>query len=105
MATEAPSPARRPASWACRKRFEEAMTISFERSGPVATISLDRPEKKNALNLAMRVELPKLFERVQDDVSIRAVVLTGAGLDFCAGADVSEMGVGGIADSMARVEI
>jgi len=81
------------------------MTISFERSGPVATISLDRPEKKNALNLAMRVELPKLFERVQDDVSIRAVVLTGAGLDFCAGADVSEMGGGGIADSMARVEI
>jgi len=81
------------------------MTVSFERNGHVATITLDRPEKKNALNLPMRTELPKLFEQIQDDVSIRAIVLTGAGRDFCAGADVSEMGGGGIADSMARVEI
>ncbi|MCP1472393.1 2-(1,2-epoxy-1,2-dihydrophenyl)acetyl-CoA isomerase [Sphingobium sp. OAS761] len=81
------------------------MTVSFEHDGPVATITLDRPEKKNALSRAMRVELPKLFERVQDDASIRAVILTGAGQNFCAGADVSEMGGGGIAETMARVEI
>jgi len=81
------------------------MSVSLEIAEGVATITLDRPEKKNALNLAMRSELPRLFEQVQNDVSVRAVVLTGGGRDFCAGADVSEMGGGGIADSMARVEI
>ncbi|GAA0317403.1 2-(1,2-epoxy-1,2-dihydrophenyl)acetyl-CoA isomerase PaaG [Sphingomonas oligophenolica] len=81
------------------------MTVTLESNGNVATVTLDRPEKKNALSLAMRVDVPKLFEQIQDDVSIRAVVLTGSGRDFCAGADVSEMGGGGIADSMARVEI
>ncbi len=81
------------------------MAVSLAVADGVATITLDRPEKKNALNLAMRSELPRLFERIQNDVSVRAVVLTGSGRDFCAGADVSEMGGGGIADSMARVEV
>jgi len=81
------------------------MTVTCERNGPVATIILNRPDKKNALNLLMREQLPKLFQQVQDDVSIRAIVLAGGGGDFCAGADVSEMGGGGIAESMARVEV
>lgn len=81
------------------------MTVSLEINGGVATITLDRADKKNALDRPMRVALPRLFEQVQDDVAIRAVVLTGSGNDFCAGADVREMGGGGIADSMARVEI
>jgi len=81
------------------------MTVTCECNGPVATITLDRPDKKNALNLVMREQLPKLFQQVQDDVSIRAIVLAGSGGDFCAGADVREMGGGGIAESMNRVEI
>jgi len=81
------------------------MTVTFEKNGGVATITLDRPQKKNALDLEMRKGLPRLFEQVQDDVSVRAVILRGSGTDFCAGSDVSEMGGGSIADSMARVEI
>jgi len=81
------------------------MTISLEVAGGVATITFDRADKKNALDSPMRVALPRIFEQVQDDVSIRSVVLTGRGSDFCAGADVREMGGGGIRDSMARVEI
>jgi len=81
------------------------MAITLDVNGAVATVTIDRPEKKNALDKPMRVELPRVFERIQDDVSIRAVVLTGGGTDFCAGADVREMGGGGIADGMARVEI
>jgi 2-(1,2-epoxy-1,2-dihydrophenyl)acetyl-CoA isomerase len=81
------------------------MTVTFEKNGGVATITLDRPQKKNALDLEMRMGLPRLFEQVQDDVSVRAVILRGSGTDFCAGSDVSEMGGGSIADSMARVEI
>lgn len=81
------------------------MPITLKVEGPVATITLDRPDKKNALDKSMRVELPRVFEQVQDDVSIRAVVLTGGGTDFCSGADVREMGGGGIADSMMRVEV
>jgi len=81
------------------------MTVSLEIDGGVATITLDRPDKKNALVHAMRVAIPRLFEQVQDDVSIRAVILTGSGTDFCAGADVREMGGGGIADSITRVEV
>ncbi|MDF8334587.1 enoyl-CoA hydratase/isomerase family protein [Novosphingobium cyanobacteriorum] len=81
------------------------MPITLQIEAGVATVTLDRPEKKNALDRPMRIELPRVFEQIQDDVSVRAVVLTGGGTDFCAGADVGEMGGGGIADGMARVEI
>jgi 2-(1,2-epoxy-1,2-dihydrophenyl)acetyl-CoA isomerase len=81
------------------------MTVSLTIDDGVATVTLDRADKKNALDRSMRAALPRLFEQVQDDVSVRAVILTGSGVDFCAGADVREMGGGGIADSMARVEI
>jgi 2-(1,2-epoxy-1,2-dihydrophenyl)acetyl-CoA isomerase len=81
------------------------MTVTLEKDGNVATITLDRPQKKNALDLEMRRALPGVFQQVQDDVSVRAVILRGGGADFCAGADVSEMGGGGIADAMGRVEI
>jgi 2-(1,2-epoxy-1,2-dihydrophenyl)acetyl-CoA isomerase len=81
------------------------MPVSLSIDGGVATVTLDRPEKKNALGKAMQEELPRLFERIQDDVTIRAAVLTGGGTDFCAGADVREMGGGGIADSMVRVAL
>jgi 2-(1,2-epoxy-1,2-dihydrophenyl)acetyl-CoA isomerase len=80
------------------------MTVTVQSADGVATVTFDRADKKNALDRAMRVALPRIFEQIQDDVSIRAVVLTGSGDDFSAGADVREMGGGGIADSMMRVE-
>ena len=67
------------------------MTIDISKAKGVATVALNRPEKKNAINLAMREQLWTAFEDIAEDDEVRAVVLTGAGGDFCAGIDVSEM--------------
>jgi len=67
------------------------VTIELHRSGPVATIRISRPEKLNALSLAMYEELGKAFIEVRDDDVVGAVVLTGAGdRAFCVGADLTE---------------
>lgn len=57
----------------------------------IATLTLDRPEKRNAFSDDMRSEFIAMLERVSSDKSIRAVVLTGNGKGFCAGGDVSGM--------------
>jgi methylglutaconyl-CoA hydratase len=59
--------------------------------GPVATIALARPEARNALNAALIGEVTRCFEELAEDESARAVVLTGEGPSFCAGADVAYM--------------
>lgn len=66
-------------------------TVLLERAGGVAVVSLNRPHVKNALDAAMTDELAALFRAVRDDAQVRAVVLTGAGGDFCAGGDVKDM--------------
>jgi 2-(1,2-epoxy-1,2-dihydrophenyl)acetyl-CoA isomerase len=80
------------------------MPITLHTDGAVATVTLDRPDKKNALDLQMRLDVASVFKRIHGDVAIRAVILTGGGGDFCAGSDVREMGGGTIAETMARVE-
>lgn len=57
----------------------------------IATLALNRPEKRNAMSDAMRAELVSVLERMADDKSIRALVLTGNGKGFCAGGDVAGM--------------
>src|SRR5258705_11769216 len=52
--------------------------------------------------LAMRDSLAGLCEQLNDRPEIRAVVLTGAGTDFCSGADIGEMGMGGLNGSFLR---
>lgn len=79
------------------------MTISLDRNEGVATVTLDRGDKKNALTPQMRERLPEIFQELQTDPSVRAIVLTGAGQDFCAGADLGGIGGSDIATSMARV--
>jgi 2-(1,2-epoxy-1,2-dihydrophenyl)acetyl-CoA isomerase len=69
----------------------------------VAVITINRPERKNAITLAMRTDIERAFQAAQDDHDIRAVVLTGAGSDFSAGADVSEMGGGGVRASLHKM--
>ncbi|MEO3385664.1 enoyl-CoA hydratase-related protein [Mesorhizobium sp. CAU 1741] len=56
----------------------------------VATIAIDRPERKNAMTQAMWRELTSLMGQLAADATVRAVVLTGQGNDFCAGADIGE---------------
>ncbi|MEY4161119.1 MAG: hypothetical protein RLZZ136_1740 [Pseudomonadota bacterium] len=63
--------------------------IRYDLSDRVATITLARPEKLNAINGAMVRELITAFEVADTDDAVRAVIVTGAGRAFCAGADLS----------------
>lgn len=67
-------------------------TLQYSEHGAVAAIRLNRAEKKNSLNGAMRQELSSLLDNLAHRAAIRAVVLTGGDEIFCAGADISEMG-------------
>ena len=69
--------------------------ILVTRDGGVATITLNRPERKNAVTATMWVELRKVFEEVAARVADRVVVVTGAGGDFCSGADLGPSGESG----------
>jgi 2-(1,2-epoxy-1,2-dihydrophenyl)acetyl-CoA isomerase len=70
--------------------------IRVERSGGLVRITLDRPAKKNALNAEMWVGLDRALAEIAEDPDDRAVVLTGAGGNFSAGADLSGGGGKGL---------
>jgi len=57
----------------------------------VATLTLNRPDKRNALNAALVEALKDGLTRASEDASVRVVALTGAGKDFCSGADLAEL--------------
>lgn len=78
------------------------MSIEFSIDGPIATITLNRPDKKNAMLMGMRDGLADLCEQIDDNPDIRVVVFTAAGTDFCAGADIGEMGMGGVNGSFLK---
>ena len=63
-------------------------TIIYDVSDNVATITLNRPDKMNTFNWQMMEDLIDAFDRVDADDSVRAVIVTGAGRAFCAGADL-----------------
>lgn len=64
--------------------------IGYEVDGPVATITIDRPERRNAIDRTHVQDLLAAVQRAAADDSVRAVVLTGAGGVFCAGTDMSD---------------
>jgi enoyl-CoA hydratase/carnithine racemase len=64
--------------------------IVYEARGEVALVTLDRPEKLNAWTPRMAVELAHAFERANAERGIGAIVVTGAGRGFCAGADMQD---------------
>ena len=66
--------------------------IRYEVDGPAAVITLDRPEQLNAFTGTMLGELLEAFDRADADDAVRAVIVTGAGRAFCAGADLSAGG-------------
>ncbi len=69
-------------------------TIEVTRSSGIVTVTLNRPAKKNAANAAMWNELLETFRAIASNSSDRVVVLTGAGGEFCAGADLTGGGTG-----------
>jgi enoyl-CoA hydratase len=66
--------------------------LSLERRDEVAVVTLQRPEKRNALSIELRVELSEAFAALGEDEQVGAVVLTGAGPAFCSGMDVTQFG-------------
>jgi len=65
-------------------------TLIVERDGGVVTVTMNRPERKNAANGKMFEELLEIFEEVERSEADRVLVLTGAGGSFCSGADLSD---------------
>lgn len=64
-------------------------TITYEIADQILTLTLNRPEKLNAFNAAMQRELIAAFDAADADDDVRAIIVTGAGRGFCAGADLS----------------
>jgi enoyl-CoA hydratase/carnithine racemase len=81
-------------------------TVRLERDGGVAHVILDRPGQLNAISPELLHDLDTVCGAIEDDATVRAVTLTGAGRGFCAGADLSDLELGatsaGAADAALR---
>lgn len=67
-------------------------SIDLDRDGAVAIMTINNPDKRNAMTLEMRKMMEAHVAEVRDDPNIRALVLTGAGDAFCSGGDISSFG-------------
>jgi 2-(1,2-epoxy-1,2-dihydrophenyl)acetyl-CoA isomerase len=65
-------------------------TILVNTNNHIATITLNRPEVRNAINGTLAKELKQAFDRLSDDANIKVIVLTGSGTSFCSGQDLNE---------------
>lgn len=75
-------------------------TIKLERAAGVATLTLNRPDAFNALNLALGRELFSAVLELDEDPGVRCIVITGAGKAFCGGGDVKDF-----ADGLPRIGV
>jgi enoyl-CoA hydratase/carnithine racemase len=80
-------------------------TILLARNDHLATLTLNRPEKRNALNRTMMSELGQAIEAVAGDDDVRALLITGAGKSFCGGADLDIMPGGGSGVNFAELGV
>jgi enoyl-CoA hydratase/carnithine racemase len=80
--------------------------IAVENNDGVVIVTLNRPQQRNAVTYSMWQQLAELFNEFDRDSSVRSIILTGAGADFSAGADISEFDtVRGGLDESKRYEI
>lgn len=82
--------------------------LLFEEDGPVARLTLNRPDVTNALSIRLSDELTRAVEHLRDSRRYKVVVIRGAGGNFCAGDDLTEMGSGAWGDAnqvMRRVRL
>ena len=68
-------------------------TIQFTIDAGIATLTLNRPERLNSFTQAMHLEVRDALRRVEDDRTVRVLLLTGAGRAFCAGQDLNDRAV------------
>ena len=80
----------------------DAPIVLESRQGTTAILTLNRPERRNALSMPMREALLAATDRLEADRGIRAVVITGAGGHFCAGGDIGAMNQRDVASSRDR---
>ena len=73
------------------------VSVDLSVAGGIARVTLNRPERLNAIDSAAEATLDRIWAEIEGDESVRCVVLTGAGRAFCAGADMKEEGPGGLA--------
>src|SRR6476646_2366551 len=66
-------------------------SVLYSVEGAIARLTLNRPEKKNALNEALIASLKENLRRASEDERVRVIALSGAGADFCSGADLSAL--------------
>ena len=76
--------------------------LRYAEDGPVARITLNRPDKRNALSMALSDELVRAIALVDDSTDIKVLVIDGAGETFCAGDDITEMFDWGDANGVTR---
>ena len=81
---------------------EPYAAMAYVEDGPVARITLNRPEKRNALSMRLSDELTHALERVRDSALVKVLVIRGAGGTFCAGDDITEMREWGTAEAVMR---
>jgi methylglutaconyl-CoA hydratase len=84
---------------------ENASVVTRSDQGPVCVLTLNRPERRNALGSALIEALSAALEQAEVDSSIRAVVITGAGPTFCAGLDLKESGEAGATPEAEQSEV
>ena len=64
-------------------------TVLYQTDGPIATVTLNRPDRLNAMNRELITAAVEVFEKAASDPSVRVLILTGAGKGFCAGGDLA----------------
>lgn len=82
-----------------------AETVLLERSGAVATLTLNRPEARNAMNQELMTRLTGLLRHLDQDPEVHAIVLTGTDPVFCSGADLKEVRAQGFWEMIDRVAL
>jgi len=70
---------------------DESNTVLYQVDGGIARLTLNRPEKRNALNEALIANLKSNLRQANADAAVRVVVISGAGRDFCSGADLAAL--------------
>lgn len=83
---------------------QDYKTILVNKKDGIATLTLNRPDALNALDLLMREELAQELYALRDDPEVKVMILTGAGRAFCAGGDIKTMGGYTVVTGRARIK-